>query len=123
MSTSEPPEDQDVPRKPVQTPEETRRAIFEALDNLRQTHMARINHGTLAELSRIAALAVVRLDQANSRQDTAERNLAVVRVMLQKIEAAGHQAYLEKHGTEEDYQAIGAKTEKKYCTPSGRWRG
>lgn len=126
MSTSHPPEDQEMPRKPIPTPEERQRAAFEAVGNTLQRSMergARSEHGILAELSRIAALAMARLDQANGAQSAAERDLAAVRAMLQEIETAGHQAYLAKRGSEEDYQAIGAKVEKKYRTPSGRWRG
>lgn len=118
--------DQDKPHKPAPTLEERQRAAFEATANVMQKSMqgmARTNHGILAELSRIASLATLRLDQANDGQSTAGRDLAAVRSMLQEIETAGHQVYLAKHGSEEDYQAIGAKVEKKYRTPSGRWRG
>ena len=65
--------------------------------------MVRTQHGTLAELSRIAALATARLDQAGAGRGTAGRDLAAVRAMLQEIETAGHQAYLAKLGSEEDY--------------------
>lgn len=84
--------------------------------------LARSEHGTLAELSRIASLATARLDQAAGEQGKAEYHLAAVKAMLQEIENAGHQAYLAKHGTEEDYQAIGSKVEKRYRTLSGKRR-
>ena len=128
MSTNQPPEDRDLPCKPGPTPEEfeRRRAAIGAAARIVQKsmeEMVRTQHGTLAELSRIAALATARLDQAGAGRGTAGRDLAAVRAMLQEIETAGHQAYLAKLGSEEDFQAIGAKVEKKYRTPSGRWRG
>lgn len=117
--------DQDKPRRPVPNLDQVRAAMSATSEVARDTSrsIARTNHGILAELSRIASLATLRLDQANDGQSTAGRDLAAVRSMLQEIETAGHQAYLAKHGSEEDYQAIGAKVEKKYRTPSGRWRG
>lgn len=117
--------DQDKPRRPVPDLDQVRAAMNVvselARDALRST--ARSDNGILAELGRIAALAILRLDQANDGQSTAERDLTAVKGMLQEIETASHQAYLVKHGSEEDYQAIGAKIEKKRRTPSGRWRG
>lgn len=117
--------DQDKPRRPILTLEQTRASMRATTEVARSSSadLARTEYGILAELSRIAALATIRLDQANGGQGTAERDLAAVRGMLQEIEKAGHQAYLAKHGAEDDYQTIGTKIEKKYRTPSGRWRG
>ena len=117
--------DQDEPSEPILTPGERQRAAMDAVAKVMEKGMgarARTEHGILAELSRIAALAILRLDQANGGQGTVEYDLTAVRVMLQEIETAARQAYLAKHGAEEDFQAIGAKVEKKYRTPSGRWR-
>lgn len=97
-------------------------AVTKVMENGMEAR-ALAENGILAELSRIAALATARLDQASSVQDAAGRDLTATRAMLQEIETAGHRAYLAKHGTEEDYQAVGAKVEKRYRTPSGKWRG
>lgn len=116
---------QDKPiRKPVPSLAERRAAKAHVADVIRSglNDYARTEHGTLAELSRIAALATSRLDQAAGEQGNADRDLAAVKAMLQEIENAGHQAYLAKQGTEEDYEAIGSKVEKRYRTPSGKWR-
>lgn len=77
-------------------------------------------HSPIAELSHIAAVAAARLDQATP--GTIERDLAAVQAMLREIQNAGHQAYLAQHGSEGDYQAIGAKVGKRYRTPGGKWR-
>ena len=116
--------EQDKPRRPVLSLDQVRAAMSATSEVARDTSrsIARSEHSVLAELSRIAALTMARLDQANGGQDTAGRDLAAVRDMVQEIETISHQAYLAKRGTEEDFQAIGTKTEKKYRTPSGKWR-
>ena len=85
-------------------------------------HTTRATHGTVAEISRIIGLAATRLDQVDPDGKFVLRDLAAVKKMLRDAEDMAHAEYLKRHGSEDDYQAIGAKVEKRYRTPSGKWR-
>lgn len=73
-------------------------------------------------MSHTACLAATRLDQISVGQDASERDLAAVKAMLQEIEKVGQQAFLKRYGAKDDYETAGIKIDRKYRTPSGRWR-
>lgn len=79
-------------------------------------------HKHLVEMSHIARLAAERLNQLTVDQGANERDLAAIKAMLQEIEVVGHQAFLKRYGAKDDYETIGTAMERKYRTPSGRWR-
>ena len=97
------------------------------MNNLRQreiSHIAAesvsspaIEHGALAEMSHLAAVAASRLQ--GSRAPSAE-DLKTVLGILRGIENIGLVGFLRRHGTEEDYQAIGAGVARRYAPPSRR---
>jgi hypothetical protein len=76
-----------------------------------------IEHGALAEMSSMAAVAASRLQ--TGRTPTAE-DVRVVLGILRGIENIGLVAFLRRHGTEEDYGAIAAGVARRYAPPSRR---
>jgi len=95
------------------------------MNNLRQREIAHIaseslsspaiEYGALAEMSNMAALAASRLQ--GNRTLSAE-DLRTVLAILRGIENIGLVGFLRRHGTEEDYQAIGAGVARRYASPS-----
>jgi hypothetical protein len=76
-----------------------------------------IEHGALAEMSNMAAVAASRLQ--NGRSLSAE-DLRTVLGILRGIENIGLVAFLRRHGTEEDYRTIGAGVARRYAPRPGR---
>jgi hypothetical protein len=76
-----------------------------------------IEHGVLAEMSNMAAVAASRLQ--DSRTLSAE-DLRTVLGILRGIENIGLVGFLRRHGTEEEYKAIGAGVERRYAPPTRR---
>ena len=73
---------------------------------------AKDQHGTLAEVSHIAALAASRLRDAAAGISNAD--LEAITGMLHDIQNKAHVAFLRKHGSEADYQAAGRKVAQHY---------
>ena len=92
------------------------------MSNLRQRYIAQIaaesvssptiEHGAFAEMSAMAAVAAARLQ--TNRSPSAE-DLRLVLGILRGIENIGLVGFLRRHGTEDDYRAIGASVEKRYA--------
>ncbi len=76
-----------------------------------------IEHGALAEMSNMAAVAANRLQ--SSRNLSAE-DVRTVLGILRGIENIGLVGFLRRHGTEEEYKAIGAGVERRYAPPMRR---
>ncbi len=74
-----------------------------------------IEHGALAEMSNMAAVAASRLQ--TGRSPSAE-DIRIVLGILRGIENIGLVAFLRRHGTEEDYQTIGAGIARRYAPPT-----
>lgn len=70
-----------------------------------------IEHGALAEISHLAAIAAQRLQA--SRTPTAE-DVRTALGILRSVENIGLVSFLRRHGTEEDYQAIGATVARRF---------
>jgi hypothetical protein len=97
------------------------------MNNLRQreiSHIAAesvsspaIEHGALAEMSNMAAIAASRLQSGRS---LTPEDLRTVLGILRGIENIGLVGFLRRHGTEEDYQAIGAGVARRYPAPPTR---
>lgn len=93
------------------------------MNNLRQREISQIaaesvsspaiEHGALAEMSSMAAVAAARL-KAN-RTPSAE-DLRAALELLRGIEDIGLVAFLRRHGTEEDYRTIGAGVARRYAS-------
>ena len=81
----------------------------------------RDQHGTLARVSHLAALAAERLQSelSSGLDDEIVRDLLA---MLREIQNEGHLGYLKHSGAETDYQKVGAKVRSRFQTPSGKWR-
>ena len=98
------------------------------MGNLRQREISQIaadsvslpaiEHGALAEMSNMAAVAAARL--RDNRASSAE-DLRVTLEILRGIEDIGLVAFLRRHGTEDDYSAIGAGVARRYATPPRRF--
>jgi len=97
------------------------------MNSLRQREIAQIaaesvsspaiEHGALAEMSNMAAVAAGLLQ--NGRALSAE-DLRTVLAILRGIENIGLVGFLRRHGTEEDYKAIGAGVQRRYAPPPRR---
>jgi hypothetical protein len=97
------------------------------MSNLRQREIAQIaaesvpspaiEHGALAEMSQMAAVAASRLQ--GGRTLSAEEMRTILGI-LRGIENIGLVGFLRRHGTEEDYQTIGAGVARRYAPPSRR---
>ncbi len=74
-----------------------------------------IEHGALAEMSNMAAVAASRLQ--TGRSPSAE-DIRIVLGILRGIENIGLVSFLRRHGTEEDYQTIGAGIARRYAPPT-----
>jgi len=88
---------------------------------------ARERYGVLAEVSQIAALAMERLEQAAAPQEVGKTeiptgDLNAIKAMLREIQVTSHGAFLQRHGAEADYRAIGARVTKRHRTVGGKWR-
>ena len=74
-----------------------------------------IEHAALAEMSNMAAVAANRLQGARS---VSAEDLRLVLGILRGVENIGLVAFLRRHGTEDDYKAIGVGVARRYATPS-----
>ncbi|GAB0115982.1 hypothetical protein [Acidisoma sp. 7E03] len=76
-----------------------------------------MEHGTFAELSHMAVIAARRLQpgRAPSHDD-----VKAVLTILRGIENLGLVSFLRRHGTEEDYKAIGESVARRYTGPVRR---
>ncbi len=88
---------------------------------------ARKNYRELAEVSQIAALALERLEQTATPQEAGKTeiptgDLNAIKTMLREIQTTSHAAFLQRHGAEADYRAIGDRVTKRHRTAGGRWR-
>ena len=107
----------------------TKRAGMDAVASVAATALAATaqdQHGVLARVSHLAALAAERLEQVtcgavdSSASDAG--TMSSVLSMLRELQNESHLAYLKQHGAEADYQKIGAKVRSRFQTPSGKWR-
>jgi hypothetical protein len=97
------------------------------MNNLRQREISQIaaesvsppaiEHGALAEMSNMAAVAASRLQ---SSRTLSPEELRTVLGILRGIENIGLVSFLRRHGTEEDYRAIGAGVARRYAPPPRR---
>jgi hypothetical protein len=97
------------------------------MNNLRQREISQIaaesvsspaiEHGALAEMSNMAAVAASRLQDA---RNVSAEDLRTVLGILRGIENIGLVGFLRRHGSEEDYHAIGAGVAKRYALPPRR---
>jgi hypothetical protein len=97
------------------------------MSNLRQRDISQIaadsvlspaiEHGALAEMSNMAAVAASRLQGGSV---PSAEDIRTVLGILRGIENIGLVAFLRRHGTEEDYRAIGAGVTRRYSPPSRR---
>lgn len=76
-----------------------------------------MEHGTFAELSHMAALASRRLQPGRVPTSEDVKNILVI---LRGIENLGLVSFLRRHGTEEDYKAIGESVTRRYAGPVRR---
>ncbi len=88
---------------------------------------AREHYGVLAEVSQIAVLALERLEQAATPQEIGKTEIPTgdpdaIKAMLRDIQVTSHGTFLQRHGAEADYQAVGARVTKRHRTAGGRWR-
>jgi hypothetical protein len=97
------------------------------MNNLRQREISQIaaesisspaiEHAALAEMSNMAVVAASRLQAG--RAPSAE-DLRIVLGLLRGIENIGLVGFLRRHGSEEDYQSIGAGIARRYAPPPRR---
>jgi hypothetical protein len=97
------------------------------MSNLRQREISQIaaqsvsspviEHGALAEMSQMAAVAANRLQPG--RTPSAE-DVRIILGILRGIENIGLVGFLRRHGTEEEYQAIGASVARRFSSPVRR---
>jgi hypothetical protein len=97
------------------------------MSNLRQREITQIaaesvsspaiEHGVLAEMSQMAAVAANRLQPG--RTPSAE-DMKVVLGILRGIENLGLVGFLRRHGTEDEYQAIGVTVGRRFAPPTRR---
>jgi hypothetical protein len=76
-----------------------------------------IEHAALAEMSNMAALAASRLRTGRTPSD---EDLRAVIGILRGIENIGLVGFLRRHGSEEDYRAIGDGVVRRYAPPPRR---
>lgn len=76
-----------------------------------------MEHGTFAELSHMAALAARRLQPGRAPSSEDVKNILMI---LRGIENLGLVSFLRRHGTEEDYQAVGQSVMRRYAGPVRR---
>jgi hypothetical protein len=76
-----------------------------------------IEYGALAEMSHMAAVAASRLQGGRS---VSAEDIRTVLAILRGIENIGLVGFLRRHGTEADYQAIGAGLARRYAPPTRR---
>ena len=97
------------------------------MNNLRQREISQIaadsvsspamEHAALAEMSNMAAIAASRLQDART---LSAEDVRTVLGILRGIENIGLVGFLRRHGTEEDYRAIGAGVARRYAPPPRR---
>jgi hypothetical protein len=76
-----------------------------------------IEHGALAEMSNMAAVAASRLQGSRT---VSPEDIRTVLGILRGIENIGLVGFLRRHGTEEEYKSIGAGVERRYAPPTRR---
>ncbi len=76
-----------------------------------------IEHGVLAEMSQMAAVAATRLQPG--RTPSAE-DVRIILAILRGIENLGLVGFLRRHGTEDEYQAIGVNVVRRFAPPTRR---
>lgn len=79
-------------------------------------------HGILAELSHMARVAAERLEagalgQGVGLSEIPTGELQRVLAIMREVQNLGHVAYLQRHGAEDDFQAVGRKVAKRLSTP------
>jgi hypothetical protein len=97
------------------------------MSNLRQREITQIaaesvsspaiEHGALAEMSHMAAIAAQRLQPG--RTPSAE-DVRIILGILRGIENIGLVGFLRRHATEEEYQAIGTSVARRFSPPARR---
>ncbi|HTI02311.1 MAG TPA: hypothetical protein VL752_15275 [Acidisoma sp.] len=76
-----------------------------------------MEHGAFAELSHMAALAARRLQPGRVPSSEDVKNILMI---LRGIENLGLVSFLRRHGTEEDYKAVGESVTRRYAGPVRR---
>lgn len=76
-----------------------------------------MEHGTFAELSHMAAIAARRLQPGRVPSGEDVKNVLMI---LRGIENLGLVSFLRRHGTEDDYKAIGESVTRRYAGPVRR---
>lgn len=76
-----------------------------------------MEHGAFAELSHMAAIAAQRLQPGRAPTGEDIKNILVI---LRGIENLGLVSFLRRHGTEDDYRAIGEAVARRYTGPVRR---
>jgi hypothetical protein len=97
------------------------------MNNIRQREISQIaaesvstpviEHGALAEMSQMAAVAAQRLQTGRT---LSADDLRTVLGILRGIENIGLVGFLRRHGTEDEYQAIGVGVARRFAAPSRR---
>lgn len=76
-----------------------------------------IEHGALAEMSHMAAIAAQRLQ---SGRTPSVDDIKVILGILRGIENLGLVGFLRRHGTEDDYKLIGESVARRFAPPVRR---